>query len=280
VTQESAPVVPSPDPAQVIRPAATVLLLREDPEHSDDTGDGPVQVYAIRRVAEMVFAGGATAFPGGAIDPSDADATEVQWAGPGPDWWAERLDTDVATARGSVLAAVRELFEETGLLFAGTDAQLVRQFEEHGAGDQSDVPGAWSKDVAEQRRADLASHRRSIASVLAAEQRPVRDDLLRPWARWITPPGRSRRYDTVFFLGLPPVGVEPRLVGTEAEHGHWQTPAAILAAELAGDVTLMSPTRAVLRQLATAGSLAELRATDRRLHIATEAERAAAGLHA
>ncbi|MBM9467391.1 NUDIX hydrolase [Nakamurella leprariae] len=278
MTQESPSADPSVDPAQVIRPAATVLLLREDPEHPDDVG--PVQVYVIRRVADMVFAGGATAFPGGAIDPSDADATDVQWAGPGPDWWADRLDLDAATARGSVLAAVRELFEETGLLFAGTDAQVVRQFEDHRAGDHTDVPGGWSEDVAEQHRADLAAHRRSIAALLAAERRPVRDDLLRPWARWITPPGRTRRYDTVFFLGLPPVGVEPRLVGTEAEHGDWQTPAAILAAELAGQVKMMTPTRAVLRRLAAAGSLDELRATDLRLHIATEAERVAAGRHA
>ena len=92
------------------RNAATVVLLR-------GSAEGP-EVYLLRRQTSMAFAAGMCVFPGGGVDPRDFDH-EVAWAGPGPDAWAARLGTDEATARALVCAAVRETFEESGVLLAG-----------------------------------------------------------------------------------------------------------------------------------------------------------------
>ncbi|MDP2773890.1 MAG: NUDIX domain-containing protein, partial [Nocardioides sp.] len=92
------------------RNAATVVLLRPSDE-------GP-EVYLMRRQVSMEFAGGFCVFPGGGVDPRDFDAT-VAWAGPPASEWALRLGTDEETARALVCAAVRETFEESGVLLAG-----------------------------------------------------------------------------------------------------------------------------------------------------------------
>ena len=98
------------------RDAATVVLLRRG-------GDGP-EVYLLRRQASMEFAGGMCVFPGGSVDPRDFDHT-VAWGGPSPAEWASRLGVDEAKARALVCAAVRETFEESGVLLAGESAESV-----------------------------------------------------------------------------------------------------------------------------------------------------------
>ena len=92
------------------RNAATVVLLRP--------GDSGPEVYLLRRQTSMAFAGGMCVFPGGGVDPRDFDHATA-WAGPTPAEWASRLGTDEATARALVCAAVRETFEESGVLLAG-----------------------------------------------------------------------------------------------------------------------------------------------------------------
>jgi enamine deaminase RidA (YjgF/YER057c/UK114 family) len=103
------------------RNAATVVLLRpsEDPAHGPD-------VYLLRRQTSMAFAAGMCVFPGGSVDDRDFDAS-VAWAGPSPAEWAVRLGVDDEhLARALVCAAVRETFEESGVLLAGTsDADVV-----------------------------------------------------------------------------------------------------------------------------------------------------------
>ncbi|MCW2829166.1 MAG: hypothetical protein JWQ67_2782, partial [Marmoricola sp.] len=91
------------------RNAATVVLMRPGSE-------GP-EVYLLRRQTSMAFAGGMCVFPGGGVDPRDFDHA-IAWAGPSPQEWAARLGTDEATARALVCAAVRETFEESGVLLA------------------------------------------------------------------------------------------------------------------------------------------------------------------
>src|SRR5215207_6685398 len=98
------------------RDAATVVLLR-------DGASGP-EVYLLRRQASMAFAAGMCVFPGGAVDPRDFDA-DVAWAGPSPSSWASRLGVDEAMARALVCAAVRETFEESGVLLAGPSPASV-----------------------------------------------------------------------------------------------------------------------------------------------------------
>ena len=93
-----------------IRAASTVMLVR-------DGARGP-EVFTLRRVAAMAFAAGMTVFPGGGVDPSDAEG-EIPWAGPDVAWWAAQWRIDEVSARGQVVAAVRELYEETGVGLPG-----------------------------------------------------------------------------------------------------------------------------------------------------------------
>ncbi|MGZ6793290.1 MAG: hypothetical protein ACXVFV_10095, partial [Mycobacteriales bacterium] len=93
------------------RHASTVVLLR-------DAETGP-EAYLLRRVKGMAFAGGMHVFPGGAVDPADA-AADIAWAGPSAAEWGAWFGADEPLARALVCAAVRETFEECGVLLAGT----------------------------------------------------------------------------------------------------------------------------------------------------------------
>lgn len=108
--------VAEPAEPAVPRDAATVLLLRD--------GDDGLEVFLQRRVAAMAFAAGMTVFPGGGVDQRDADAT-VAWAGPPAAEWAGWFNATEQVARALVCAAVRETFEESGVLLAGTADEVV-----------------------------------------------------------------------------------------------------------------------------------------------------------
>jgi 8-oxo-dGTP pyrophosphatase MutT (NUDIX family) len=204
------------------RRASTVVLLRP--------GQVSFDVFVIRRVATMAFAAGMYAFPGGVVDPRDADVTPA-WAGPAPADWAVHLRLDEATARAVVCAAVREVFEESGVLLAGSDSTTVL----------GDVSGDdWEAD-----RVALIERTIGFAEMLARRELVLRSDLLVPWARWITPEFEPRRYDTYFFLARLPELQRTRDVGGEAAVTRWAPPA-----ELAGDENpMLPPTRLTLRQL-------------------------------
>jgi 8-oxo-dGTP pyrophosphatase MutT (NUDIX family) len=209
------------------RQAATVLLLRN--------GDAGLEVYLLRRTTGMPFAGGMTAYPGGGVDPRDG-GTEIAWDGPSPAEWAEAFGCDERTARELVCAAVRETFEEAGVLLAGDP--------ETGAV----VPDVSGDDWEKQRQALLAREL-SLAELLAARGLALRSDLLRPFAHWITPPVEPRRYDTKFFVAALPVGQEARDVSGEADEASWLTPSAALAELSAGARPMLPPTTHTLGQL-------------------------------
>ena len=99
------------------RPASTVILLR------DALSGGP-EVYLLRRQRTMAFAAGMTVFPGGRVDATDSTVAD-SWSGPSPAWFAERLGCSAETAAAYVAAAVRETFEESGVLLAGPSADSV-----------------------------------------------------------------------------------------------------------------------------------------------------------
>src|SRR3954464_8211656 len=148
--------VPAP-----VRLASTVVLLRE-----------PFEVYLIRRVPTMAFAASMYAFPGGGVDPRDA-TVQPGWAGPAPAEWAARLGLDESVARSVVCAAVREVFEESGVLLAGPGPDTV----------VGDVSGAeW-----ETARLALIGREFGFAEFLTHRGLVLRSDLLVPWSRWITP---------------------------------------------------------------------------------------------
>jgi 8-oxo-dGTP pyrophosphatase MutT (NUDIX family) len=257
----------------VPRDAATVILLRQDPG---------LEAFLLRRTKALEFAPGACVFPGGSVDERDADPAigETAWAGPSPADLGDQLGIPADRVRGLVCAAVRETFEESGVLLAGpSPAEVVR----HSAALMQD-------------RRDLLDGSTSLADLLGRRGLVLRADLLTPWARWITPEVSPRRYDTWFFAAAlppgqtaalppgvtggtaPPRGVRrdgsPRSGGvpggvvppgdsTESDSGTWLAPSAALEAARAGQITLLPPTAVTLAELAAyrdvAGILAERR---------------------
>ncbi|MGW6769294.1 NUDIX hydrolase [Streptomyces sp. NPDC055037] len=220
--------------AMTPRRAATVMLLRDDPA-------GPA-VHMLRRRASMAFAAGAYAYPGGGVDPRDDDGT-VGWAGPGRDVWARRLGVDAASAQAIVCAAVRETYEEAGVLLAGETPGTV-------VGDTTGDD--WEAD-----RDALAGHELSFADFLNRRGLVLRSDLLGAWARWITPEFEPRRYDTWFFVAALPPGQRTRNASTEADRTVWIRPAEATEAYDRGELLMMPPTVATLRQLQSYGSADE-----------------------
>ncbi|MFE6777016.1 NUDIX hydrolase [Streptomyces sp. NPDC057702] len=211
----------------VPRRAATVLLLR-------DASDGPA-VHMLRRRTTMAFAGGAYAYPGGSVDARDGER-DTGWAGPSRAVWAARLGTDAHTAQAIVCAAVRETFEEAGVLLAGPDAETV----------VADTTGDdWEAD-----RAALVARELSFADFLARRSLVLRSDLLGGWARWITPEFEPRRYDTWFFVAALPAGQRTRNASTEADRTVWIKPQDAAAGYDRGELLMMPPTIATLRDLA------------------------------
>lgn len=216
------------------RRAATVMLLRDTPR-------GPA-VHLLRRRASMAFAGGAYAYPGGSVDPRDAHG-QLRWAGPDADTWAERLGCPPAIAQAVVCAAVRETFEESGVLLAGPDTDSV----------VADTTGdGWEAD-----RAALVAHELGFAEFLSERGLVLRSDLLGGWARWITPEFEERRFDTWFFVCVLPPGQRARDVSGEADRTEWMRPADAAARYDAGELTMMPPTITTLRQLSAYGNAAE-----------------------
>ncbi len=204
------------------RLAATVVLMR--PGHSDPSA-GP-EVYLLKRQTSMAFAGGMCVFPGGGVDPRDFDST-VAWAGPAPAEWAERMGVDEPTARALVCAAVRETFEESGVLLAGTEEAVV-----------VDTTGAdWEAD-----RVALETRELSFTEFLTRRDLVLRSDLLRVWAGWQTPIFEPRRYRTWFFVALLPEGQVTRDVSSESDSVTW-LPAAVAVERVEdGDLFMLPPT--------------------------------------
>ena len=201
------------------RNAATVVLLRPS--------DAGPEVYLMRRQVSMEFAGGMCVFPGGGVDPRDADGT-VGWAGPAPADWARRLATDEETARALVCAAVRETFEESGVLLAGVSPDSVV---EDTTGDD------WEAD-----RVALESRELSMTEFLFRRGLVLRTDLLGVWGGWLTPVFEPRRYRTWFFVALLPAGQRTRDVSSESSSVTWLPALAAPDRVDAGELLMLPPT--------------------------------------
>jgi 8-oxo-dGTP pyrophosphatase MutT (NUDIX family) len=202
--------------------ASTVVLLRDG-----DGAPGGMEVYLLRRHVDMAFAAGMCVFPGGGVDPRDFDA-DIGWVGPTPAEWAVLLDTDEAFARALVCAAVRETFEESGVLLAGpTEASVVE-----------DTTGAdWEED----RRA-LEAREVSFTSFLERRGLRLRTDLLRLWGSWVTPVFEPRRFAARFFVAELPAGQVTRDVSTESDHVVWLTVREAIRAVDDHEMLMLPPT--------------------------------------
>jgi 8-oxo-dGTP pyrophosphatase MutT (NUDIX family) len=215
--------------AAMPRDASTVILLRDAP-----AGDG-LLVYLLHRVSSMKFAPGAHVFPGGSVDPRDADLS-VAWSGPSPAEWGTAFGAGEALARALVCAAVRETFEESGVLLAGPSDDVI-------------VPDTTGDEWETDRQA-LLDRSLSLAELLGRRGLVLRGDLLRPWAHWITPVIEKRRYDTRFFVAALPAGQRTRDVSSEADGVAWVRPGDAVAAARRGEMALLPPTFMTLAELA------------------------------
>ena len=189
-----------------MRQAASVIFVRD--------GDNGLETILTYRPGTSPL--GVVAFPGGTALPGDDES--ASWVGPGADYWQEQFHfSDIAQARRSVMAAVRESFEETGILLAGEDEQDVVE--------RSSTPElmAWREAVAEQDK--------SFSNFLASSGLSVRADLLRPVARWQSPDFFLKRYDIAYFTTALPVGQDPKLLLGKGVWGDWLNVRELLEAK-------------------------------------------------
>ena len=213
--------------AAVPRPSSTVILLRDQPG-----GDGPFSVLLVERHGSIAFPG-ATAFPGGVLDAGDADAPGARL--PDAQRWAPAGEGDrPPDALRYWVAAVRELFEEVGILVGDTS-------------DGRPLRGPLPAEITALRAPIHAGE--PLARVLGTAGLVPATHRLYSFARWITPVANPRRWDTRFLVARAPDGQEAVPDGAETVGCSWMTPAAALAAYEAGRIVLIPPTVRTLDDL-------------------------------
>ena len=210
-----------------VRPAATIMLLSDRPD---------LHVLLLRRRAASEFVGGMSVFPGGGVDAADADADAA----------CRGLRDDAASARLGLeagglafwVAAIRETFEEAGVLLA-VDAAT---------GAEPELAGPRAAHYAALRR-EVDEERLGIRDLARDEGLLLSADRIRYVARWITPPGPPRRYDTRFFVAALPPGQEALHDDREAVHSEWLRPADAIRRYEQGERAMLPPTYGMLRIL-------------------------------
>jgi 8-oxo-dGTP pyrophosphatase MutT (NUDIX family) len=212
--------------------SATVVVLR-------DSAAGP-EVLMVRRHEKSGDFPGASVFPGGLVEPEDADPALASPAtGFLPELAIARLGEAISAEEAAALhvGGCRELFEEAALLLAQ-------------GGDR-----AATADLRSFRR-ELLARRSTFARMLAELKLTLALDALAPFARWITPEHQPRRWDARFFLAAAPAGQQAECDGEETSEVVWLRPAAALDAYRAGEHLLAPPTFRVLEDLDAFSSVA------------------------
>lgn len=206
-----------------IRDASTVVLMRD--------GRAGIEVCLMQRNLDSDFVGGAHVFPGGGVDPTDA-LPEVAAVCAGLD--DAEASRRLGIERGGLafwVAAIRESFEEAGVLMA-----LTRD------GSSLDLGSSGSAERFRSHRRDVDTGRRSIAEVASVEDLTLDLGSLHYFSRWITPLGSHRRYDTRFFVAAAPEGQEVTEDRRELVSTQWITPTEALRSHDEGDIVLIFPT--------------------------------------
>jgi 8-oxo-dGTP pyrophosphatase MutT (NUDIX family) len=209
--------------------AATVLMLR-------DTETGP-QIFMVRRHGRAAWAG-AHVFPGGRVDAADRDAADDRWCDGVAHAIAQLADLPPIDAVAHHVAAVRELFEEAGILLArDTSQQLVSLRDE-----------ATHERFAEYRRSVHVA-RTSLRDVVERERLRLALDALVIYAHWVTPVTEARRFDTRFFIARAPLHQTPAHDEAETTESVWISPSEALGRDRRDEIVLPLPTWVTLREL-------------------------------
>ncbi len=204
--------------ATPIRPASTVVLLRDGP--------GGVQAFMVRRHGKSGFMAGATVFPGGKVDALDGDIDSDDPGSPGP---------------GFYLSALRELHEEAGVLLA-VDGDGARVSDGDASGLRQPLEA-----IRDGHRVDAAAH----LELLNARGWTFDVGAVVPFAHWITPAFEPRRFDTWFFAAAAPPAQVAAIDGFEHTHAEWLSPADCIARHEDGQgIWLPPPTYHTLHRLA------------------------------
>lgn len=232
--------VPIDEPAEPVpaRASATVIVARD--------GTRGLEVFMLERHLQSDFAGGAFVFPGGKLDQADLDPGFLEllvgWSPALAAGWGRE---DEELARALVVCAIRETFEEAGILLARLpDGRPVRL--------GSDA-GRWI----EVRHALQAGHRSALQG---AREAGIRFDasMLRFWVRLVTPVQAPKRYDTRFFVAAMPEGQTPLHDDVETTASTWVNPADAVERAAAGELSIIFPTRKTLESLMPYASVGEL----------------------
>jgi 8-oxo-dGTP pyrophosphatase MutT (NUDIX family) len=218
----AAPVEPSP--------AATLILVRA-------RGCVP-EILLLKRSAQARFMPNAYVFPGGAVDCADAaDEAYAVCRGLGDAQASERLALPANGLRFFV-AAIREAFEECGLLLAYDTADRI-----------VDLSG-WDEGSLRRLRAQVCAGRPGLAAICRLNGWRLAVDGLAYFDHWITPPDLKRRFDTRFFIARAPAQQAASLAGDEMSGLVWRGAAEALAGHLSGELLLMQATRTILGEIA------------------------------
>ena len=225
-------------PAEPVEPklASTVVLLRPG-------ATGP-EVLLTQRPGSMAFAANMFVFPGGRVDPADADAAVLARSAVGPTEAGAALGGDLQPlhALAAHIAAIRELFEEAGVLLA----------------DSSGGGSIPARTIGSARTA-LVGGEVTFGQVALDLDLRLRTDRLVPLSRWVTPPTLPRRFDARFFVAELPAGARVSFEGDEVAGHAWMAPGAALRAMADGDIGMWLPTSATLQQLEHVRSIDDVR---------------------
>jgi len=197
------------------RPASTMLLLRHNASE--------FEIFMMVRHDQIDFASGALVFPGGSVDASDKELLGE------PELFSAGGISDPILL-GLRVAAIRETFEESGILLARP------------RGSNELVSATQASQVEAAHRAALCEGKIKFAEILAEAKLVLALDLLVPYAHWITPAGLPKRFDTHFFLALAPADQVGAHDGRESVDSVWVSPRAALEGATTGRFKLLFPT--------------------------------------
>jgi 8-oxo-dGTP pyrophosphatase MutT (NUDIX family) len=200
------------------RPASTILLLRDSTAVKAE-----IEVFMMVRHYEIDFNSGALVFPGGSVDKGDREII----GSPGLYSGGEGLDAGALSFR---IAAIRETFEESGILLARPK------------GSKNLVDARQAGEIEAANRAMLCEGKTTFQKILADNGMLLALDLLVPYAHWITPEGMPKRFDTWFFLAAAPPEQAGRHDGKESTDSIWLSPREALAGGESGRFKLPFPT--------------------------------------